>query len=820
MIQKTYTLSSTDELKDLQERIHNNPAYRSAKDKVLLTWARIWEEDEFASFRQEIFRLFPDFTTIGNNNHNKDDIMNGLVDITSGSHNITLSFLFFESSYTTLLGIEPGVREEERQGRELGNCLDGMDDVKGVYLVTPDYLCSAEAVIVEALKDRDDIPLFGVKTSLHAGYSIFGYMANHEIKEHKLFALIFRGKELTLRIHYNLGWTPVGKIMTVTKEENPFFVDEIDGMPATNVYNKYLGLANVQIIPGNLSEFPLILYREGIKISRIGIAGAKEGQLIFGAPVYLNDRISLSYGNPDDLFEEIRDDCRALSDFAPQAGMLIVCSNRVMLLRERENEEITLYRKTMKSAPAVYGYGEIFYLDGKGGELNSALVSVALKEDASSDMLNSLEVTDDSDSSRDMAADPLPSLMVPFADRLSRMFKEMSADLINAVNEAEDANRAKSLFYSCISHEIRTPLNSILGMNEMILRESGDESILEYAHNIKNSGKMLLQIINDILDTEKLEAGKMEIVPVEYSIEDMIKELISMTSYSADSKGLKLNKQITGVLPPILFGDAARIRQCALNLLNNAIKYTSEGSVTLSVSVTPMVEQDNGKPSVRLHISVIDTGIGIKPEDIKKLSIPFERLDKSRNYSIEGTGLGLNIVKNLLALMGSELEIESTYGEGSVFSFSIVQESREPKNGPVHTETDDILTSDNTFRDAVILVVDDTPANIRVMELFLKKSLIRTDSAKDGRTALEMLRKKKYDIIFIDRRMPEMDGLETFKQAKEDPDGLNSGSVYVMLTADDEASEREAFINEGFDDFMSKPVQIDKLMDLIKKYLG
>ena len=812
MFQKTYQVNSVEEISGIAAEIRNMSLYRSASCRVLLAWAQLWDSDGFAAFRQEIVDRFCDFTVIGANSHSREEIQNNILDGSGDEKGCLLTFLFFENSAVSLYGIRTGYREEEREGCELKDRIRNTKDAKGVFLVPPDYLSSMEDVLVQ-LKDLKDIPIFGIKTSLHKGYQCFGYEPGKEVVEGCLLALVFHGESLEIRARYNLGWTPVGKIMTVTKEENPFFVDEIDGKAASFVYNRYLGLRNDQIVPQNLSEFPLIIERDGIRVSRIGITGPKEGQLIFGAPVYLNDRIRLSYGNPDDLFMEVKKDTEEIAAFEAQAGLLIVCVNRVMLLKEREYEEIELYRKKIKEAAAVYGFGELFYLDGKGGELNSALVSVSLKETDLAVPTDKAEETIQVAASED--TDPI---LVPFHDRLSRMFKEMSGDLIAAVKEAEDANRAKSVFYSAVSHEIRTPLNSILGMNEMILKECGDESILKYASNIRSSGKLLLQLINDILDTGKIEAGKMEIVPVAYRPKEMMDELAEMISYSAKEKGLEFLYALNGELPPVLYGDEKRIRQCILNLLSNAVKYTPSGKVIFVVS-----SSITDKEHARLKIRVSDSGIGIKPEDIEKLSHPFERMDHSKNYNVEGTGLGLNIVNRLLALMDSELEIRSVYGQGSQFSFVIDQEISQdteedgkPENLRASSEQE---WGDLKAGNASILVVDDTEMNLQLVRILLKNSQIDIDTALNGPAAIELAAKQKYDIIFLDLRMPGMDGVEVFRKLKEDRDGSNADTPVVLLTANEGDDARQKCIEEGFSDYLPKPFTPAMLEEMIRKHL-
>ncbi len=819
MIQKTFRLKNIDSLSDVSEAIQNESICQNASCKVLLAWAQLWDQKEFAQFRETVRSLFPDFTTIGTNHFSSTDIQNGKIDGKSAEKGILLSFFFFESSEASLLGLETKITGEAETGVELNCLLKEIPDIKGIYIVVPQYFISAEAVLKEGLNGLEKTPVFGIKTSLLFEYQTFGYEKGGCLLEKLLFVLVFHGKTLSLRLHYNLGWTPVGKVMTVTEEDNPFFVNKIDENPATFIYNKYLGLRDDQIIPENLSEFPLIIYRDGIKISRIGIAGEKQGQLVFGAPVYQNDRICLSYGNPDDLFSEIKNDSEEIGAFEPQAGLLIVCANRIMLLKERERDEIDYYERYIGDVPAIYGYAEIFYNNGKGGELNSALVSAVFKEDCAHEALKTPAGTESI--KEDSLTDPFSDAVVPFTDRLARFFKEMSKDLLEAVKEAEDANRTKSAYFSCISHEFRTPLNSVLGMNEMILRETREENIKGYSENIENSGKLLLQLVNDILDSEKIAAGKMEIIPVDYDIKKVINELVAMVSISAREKGLKLKLDISDSLPAILFGDETRIRQCVLNILNNAIKYTETGEVVFKVNADRI---DQGH--VKLNISVKDTGIGIKPEDIEKLSIPFERVDTARNRKIEGSGLGLNIVKNLLALMNSTLEIKSIYGEGSEFSFSLLQEVK--KEGSRLTDSseanagkdrDKPQTGDFKAPEASILIVDDTEMNIVVMRHFLKYTEIHIDSALSGMEAIEMTHEKSYDIIFLDQRMPEMDGSETFKKMKADPENRNPASIYIMLTGNEGEGVKEKFLSEGFDDYISKPLKLKTLEETVRRFL-
>lgn len=394
-------------------------------------------------------------------------------------------------------------------------------------------------------------------------------------------------------------------------------------------------------------------------------------------------------------------------------------------------------------------------------------------------------------------------------------------ELEKELEVAQKASEAKSSFLSSMSHEIRTPINAVLGLNEMILRESSDTQILEYANGVKSAGNSLLSIINDILDFSKIEAGKMDIIPVPYNLSSTINDLINMVQQRAENKGLTFKLNVDSTTPASLIGDEIRVKQCVTNILTNAVKYTEEGSVTFSITYRKIDDE-----SIALRFTVADTGIGIRKEDLDKLYSPFERIDEVRNRSIEGTGLGMSIVKKLLALMDTRLQVESEYGKGSVFSFEVVQKVLIWEEiGDYNLKYKEFLESRQEYHekfwapDAQILVVDDTPINLTVVRGLLKYTRIRIDTAESGRDTLAMVKEKKYDMIFIDHRMPDMDGLETLAALKKLEGNLSIDAPCIALTANAGAGARDEYIAAGFNDYLSKPVNGELLEDMIKKYL-
>ncbi len=386
---------------------------------------------------------------------------------------------------------------------------------------------------------------------------------------------------------------------------------------------------------------------------------------------------------------------------------------------------------------------------------------------------------------------------------------------------AKAANEAKSNFLANMSHEIRTPINAVLGMNEVILRECKDEKILEYAQNIEGAGRTLLSLINDILDFSKIEAGSMEINESEYEFSSVLNDVYNMINIKAQQKVLGLSFDVDGELPDRMVGDEIRLRQIIVNVLNNAIKYTQEGEVKLSATGTR-----NFDGSITLKIAVTDTGMGIKEEDLKNLFEKFKRLDIDKNRTVEGSGLGLAITSSLLELMGGSISVESEYGKGSTFTILLPQEVvGDTKIGDFRSRISSNIKDRKSYKekltapDADILVVDDTPMNHVVIRELLKPTLIKIESARSGAECLEKQREKKYDLIFLDYRMPGMDGTETFQAIKADKDSPNLETPIIVLTANAISGARDNFLKIGFDDYLSKPIESDKLEAALIRFL-
>lgn len=396
-------------------------------------------------------------------------------------------------------------------------------------------------------------------------------------------------------------------------------------------------------------------------------------------------------------------------------------------------------------------------------------------------------------------------------------------DMLEAEKEKQTAiaaSESKAKFLANISHEIRTPINTIIGMNEMIIRESEDETAVRYAVNTKSAGRMLLGIVNDVLDFSKIDAGKLKIVEENYNLMSLLNDAVLGIKLRIEQKKLKLICDFDESLPSILKGDEIRIRQILNNLLSNAVKYTSQGMITLKAKGI------SNKQGFSLLLSVTDTGNGIREEDMKNLFSSFERLDLKKNRNIEGTGLGLSITKQLTELMNGEIKVESKYNYGSCFSVCIPQQIIDITpmgrydEAVNYSKVKENLTKNYLYApEAKILIVDDNELNLDIMEGILKRSEIQLTLASGGKECLEITRKEKYDLILIDHMMPEPDGVETLHLIRNNHENKNHETDIIVLTANAGADIEQQYIKEGFSGYLSKPIDVNRLESVIAEHL-
>ena len=387
--------------------------------------------------------------------------------------------------------------------------------------------------------------------------------------------------------------------------------------------------------------------------------------------------------------------------------------------------------------------------------------------------------------------------------------------------EVEQIARSKDTFFANMSHEIRTPINTIIGLNEMILREDISDEIAENAINIQNASKMLLTTINDILDLSKLESGKMDIVPTQYEISSMFSDLVNLIWIRAHQKNLEFKVDIDPEIPSMLYGDEVRIKQVVTNMLTNAVKYTSSGSVTLSAKGERVAADQ-----ILLRISVQDTGMGIRKESLDDLFSSFKRVDESDNRHIEGTGLGLNISRQLVEMMGGKISVDSVYHQGSTFTVEVKQRivnvrpigvinfaaQKQPGHRAVYRQS-------FIAPDARVLVVDDNSMNLMVVVKLLRDTRVKVDTAESGREALQKTAENTYHVILMDHMMPEMDGVATLRAVRSQTKGFCQKTPVIALTANVMSDAEQVYRNMGFDGYLAKPISAPLLEAGLLKYL-
>ena len=725
--------------------------------------------------------------------------------------------------------------EESREAGKLRKRLDEIENVRAVELFVSNMSLNTTRIMEESMEGHEDAVLFGTSTirnlptrlsfeenekaieveSISEDLVSDEFVIGSDILPDGFVAVIFSGKDLNVHADYALGWNPVGRKLSVELGKDPSkgetVITRINGSPAVDIYKEYLGVYPDSFLISNICEFPLVVEREGINICLIPLDCGKDGELYFMMSLKPGEKLRLTFASHDEVLRAGFRSLEKMERFAPEAVFLVLCGNRINFLKDDAHIEWDSFAAIAPDNVLMHGACELFYHNKMGGILNSAHVAVGMREGDN--------VSENSAKSHPEVEEIRHGRMLSLSDRMSVFLSKITNELLDMAQEARDANNAKSAFLSHMSHEIRTPINAILGMDEMILQDCDDEEILNYADGIRSSGSNLLSLVNDILDFSKIEAGKMGIIPIEYGFGSMINDMYNTIRLRADDKALAFIIDIDPDIPSHLVGDDTRIKQIISNLLTNAVKYTEKGSVTLSVKNAGI-----SKKKIRLRISVKDTGIGIRPEDMERLFDEYSRFDEKRNRTIEGTGLGLSIASELLEMMESHLDVKSTYGEGSEFSFEIEQgiasdttvgDINERFKKPVRKKRMTKFTAES----AHILIVDDISVNLVVATRLLKNTKIKIDTASSGEEALRLVKENKYDVILLDHVMPKMDGLQTLKKMKEMKDNRSVNAPVISMSANDFSDERKEYIRKGYSDILSKPVNPEALENMLMNYI-
>ncbi|WP_175494516.1 response regulator [Oribacterium sp. WCC10] len=814
MYQKTFVVHSLAEVKNVVEDPDLRGFFTNTKDAYVQIYTAKIHEDDLKEMLVILHTSFPGIKTAGMSLFGTPDINNDYAAI--------MSFMFFHSSHAETFIYDFTTISEEDGTRELNTLFRSSSDLKAVALYPVGHSIGISRIIDDISAGLDDIPFFGSLASAHLddfSKTILPYSFTDETVKYGMAVVAFYGEELNILIDACLGWKPLGRTFTahinkdIQLRVGDTCLEKLDDTPVVELYKYYLDADVDTYNLSNITEFPILLARNGIPMVRIPFMAGDNGEFYYYGDINEGERVQIGYGNPREILREAEKLSLRMQDFVPEALTSFICVSRYMLLGKRFTIETDDFKRILPQATFAHGAGEIYKYRGFGGMLSGSIVSIGMREGPITESMTR--------TSYRLGQELRPNGIVPLSERLVSYLEKTSFDLNEMAIKADQANKAKSEFLSRMSHEIRTPINAIMGMNEMILRESTDPHILGYAGSIATSGELLLGIINDILDFSKIEAGKMPLIPTAFDLLKLIVDLVQITRQNCEKKNLKFELILNEDMPYMLHFDEKVLKQIISNILSNAGKYTDEGKVTFSLDFEKI---DDNYENLTVH--VIDTGIGVKPEDQKRLFVDFERFDEQNHRTTQGSGLGLSIVQRLLEMADSKLEFTSEYGKGSDFYFTVKIEVLQWDTIRSHKDDFDLNISTvkhyhESFRapDVRVLVVDDVEVNRFVFRSLLKKTELNITEASGGQEAIDLCTKNKYDLIFMDHLMPDVDGIKAFHSIRKlDADWTHDVPV-IALTANAINGARNMYLEEGFIDYLPKPISPTHLEAKLIQYL-
>ena len=814
MYQKTFIARDIADVRKIVENTDLKGFFSNTVASFVQIYTTRIPEDDLKDMLSLIISAFPGIKTAGISLFGASKINEEAA--------VILSFMFFHSSHIETFLFDFTEISEETGSLELNRILRSGTDLKGVALYPAGYSIGISRIIEDVSAGLSHVPFFGSLASTHTDDFLktgLPYAFTDDTVKYGLAAVAFYGEELNIQIDACLGWKPLGKAFSAHVNENiqmrvgDTCLETLDETPVKDIYKYYLDADIDGYNMMNINEFPIVLERDGIPYVRIPFFCGDNGEFYYYGDIKEGEKVQIGYGNPRELIRESELLSLRIQDFVPEAMFSFICVSRFMLLRDRYFAEIDNLTRILPQATYAHGAGEIYKYNGFGGFLSGSIVSVAMREGP---ITPSMPRTDFK-----AGQEVILNSVVPLSERLVNYLEKTSLDLNDMAIKADQANKAKTQFLSRMSHEIRTPINAIIGMNEMVLRESTDPHILEYANSIANSGDMLLNIVNNILDFSKIEAGKMSPIPVDFDLFKLILDLVQIAQHYCEKKNLKFDVIVNDDMPYLLHFDVVMLKQIISNLISNAAKYTDKGTVTFSLDYEKI---DDDFEYLTVHIK--DTGIGVKPEDQKKLFSDFERFDEKNHRTTQGSGLGLSIVQRLLNMNDSKLEFVSEYGVGSDFYFTIKINVRDWATVSSHkSEYESEIIKNNHYHEsfkapeANVLVVDDVDVNRFVFRSLLKNTELKITEAASGQEALDLCRQHRYDLIFMDHLMPDMDGIVTFHALREMDQEWTHTVPVIALTANAISGARQMYLDEGFIDYLSKPISPTYLESKLIQYL-
>ncbi len=623
-------------------------------------------------------------------------------------------------------------------------------------------------------------------------------------------------ERLNIKTSYSFNWQEIGKVLNVTKAKNNR-VYEIDGISTVDIYEKYLGANIANSLPAIGMTFPLVIKRGGMKIARAVLGKEEDGSLIFAGNLHEGDKVQFGYGNSGMILSEATYTQEKIGMPNVESIFIYSCMARRRFLNESIAIELT---PLAHLAPTVgfFTYGE-FYKNINYELLNQTMTVLSMSE---TDLVSNYTFEDKLHQNEIIESCSTHKALSHLIEETSRELEETNANLEKLVEEKtqalsqkirelEHASIVKSEFLAGMSHEIRTPLNAMLGFIDILKATEKDKEKQKRFSIIKNSGSTLLTIINDILDFSKIESGKMLLERRSFFTQKPFIDISKLFYEKAKEKGIELKISFSSQLPKLFVGDSIRIKQVVANFLNNAIKFTSKGGI-----ISLEVDFDTLKQDLKL--SIHDNGVGIEKKNLHKIFEAFTQEDSSTTRNFGGTGLGLSISKALIESMQGYITVDSILGEGSTFSFIIP--SLESDFPDMDTEVSLIKIDLNQSLQGQILLVEDNKTNQMLMNALLGNINLDVDVAENGLEAIDMFKKKKYDLILMDENMPKMNGIEATKIILEiEKERGVEHTPIIALTANALATDRAKFLRAGMDEFIPKPVDHELFIRVLHSFL-
>jgi len=718
-----------------------------------------------------------------------------------------INFSFFESTQIHPFVMPIIAGEELAIGQHLRHCVDNLGDtVPAILLLTTPLTTNANAVAKGLTTLTPSFHIFGGGAgdyALKTNYIMYG----STVYAAAVIVIAFQGSDLQVEKSSFLGWRTMSNEMTITQASGTT-IHTIDGRPAFEIYRHYFNIKNDAQFFSNALGFPFLINRNGQLIALVPVAIGLNNSLEFISDVYEGEKLSIGFMDTELIQKNLTEVQSKMLMFQPESLWIYSCGCRRWALRDDIKSETKAFEKIAPTA-GFYTVGEFCNQDAALPQLNLAFVIVGMRESPPIATLkptpNQVVISDHS------STDIYNSSHLNVITKLIHFNNVLNHELIIAKEQAEQLSKIKSQFLANMSHEIRTPMAAIIGFSNLALLDEMPVAICDFLQDINLAAKDLLTLINDILDTSKLEAGQMRLQLEPFKLSDIQTTLHGLFIHTANAKDLTLTIDIDPKVPDTLIGDNLRLRQILINLLGNAIKFTKQGSVTLSISLQQLDPNE-----VRLLFAVSDTGMGISTEQQDKLFLPFSQVDDSYARNYEGTGLGLTISQDLAQLMGSSIKLDSNLGLGSCFSFELTL----PLVNLLTIDSQDTQTitlNSKPLSGVRILVVENDVFIKKIINAELNRLGANVVLANNGPEAFEALAQQAFDIVLMDLYMPNMDGFEITLEIRKQTRYAQLPIIAFSTSVTEE--DRQRCLAVGMNDFISKPINVNELLSILTHHL-